>query len=346
MSISLPGRDTIMFVLDKDQNFKLIDAEDFKTDLCKMLGVKQHKLILHRFERGSIVLSILVPGSITQALRITPLYHNSMLSLKNWNTLSVNFSESDIINLSRWHVLNAVDLTTSEGTISDTECTRIVPVQLEEEEFMALEYRGTLAGMDTADAGYVDYLESLFSGKHKNIPQVKGIYYQQPEQGQCVKNKYPMVIIEKLKPLKDLSSEREIPEVSQVSILLNIVNSLEGFKSSTSHKVSVCAESVFVSESLSETEAKFCPLYGSSFSREANVHVKVSTAPLPLADLEWMNDLIKFMQFQGSVTDENELPDKHILKKMFGQKWLAKDPRFRPSNFKTLSEELRHLLGQ
>ena len=59
-----------------------------------------------------------------------------------------------------------------------------------------------------------------------------------------------------------------------------------------------------------------------------------------------MSDMVKFIHFKGSVTKQAELPESHILKEMFDQKWLSKNDQFRPLNFKILCEEIQHLLGK
>ena len=350
LSCELPGRDIVMFVLDKDQNFKLIDAEDFKTDVCKMLGVKYHKLILHKFEPGSIVIYIQVSKYLIEALMTAPLYYNSILSLKKWNTLLMKFGNSETVQLSEWNVLTSVSF--NGGTLVDTKSTKILPVEFEGEECMALEYNETFSNQSLADVGYINYLESLLSGSHKNIPAIKGVYYRQPEGKEVQRpemNQYPLVVMNKLEPLKAFTHQKEIPEVTQVSFLLNIVDSLDSFSSGNKHEVSIVTESIFIHEGSSEVEAKFCPLYGHSFVSKSTIALHDSnnaqSKSLPISKLQWMNDMVKLIHFQGRVTDQSELPDNHLLQKMFSQKWLAKDHRFRPSDFKTLSKEIQHLLG-
>ena len=347
VSSELPGHDMVMFVLDKDHNFKVGNAFDFRSCLSEMLGMKYQKIIVHKFEPGSILMYVLVPSKYIRALTTTPLYGDRVLTLQNWNTRCIKFTTRDPVYLDSLNVLDGINF--NDKAILEANKVKMMSVELEGAEYIALEYTESFCDESSADTGYIDYMDSLLSKKYRNIPAVKGVYYRSnPEEE---KRPYPTVVIENLKPLKEVVvAEEEMPQVNQVSLLLDIANSVASFKSGASkYGVSVCTEAILVQESLSETEAKFCPLYGSSFvsnaERSRDQEIVPSTA-IPLVELQWMSDVVKFIHFKGSVTRQAELPESHILKEMFDQKWLSKNDQFRPLNFKILCEEIQHLLGK
>ena len=156
--------------------------------------------------------------------------------------------------------------------------------------------------------------------------------------------------IENLKPLKDAVVEEEMSQVNQISLLLDVANSVEGFKHDTSkHEVTVCTDAILVRKSSSETEARFCPLYSLSFASnisQSRHQEVVPNSSIPLVELQWMSDVVKFIHFKGSVTEQNDLPENHVLKEMLNQKWLSSNDQFRPLNYKMLCDEIENLLGK
>ena len=68
VSDELPGHDKVVFVLDKDQSFTLINAEDFRVLICEMLGISCHQLILVRIRPGSNHYSCLDPQKVSACL--------------------------------------------------------------------------------------------------------------------------------------------------------------------------------------------------------------------------------------------------------------------------------------
>ena len=344
VSSELPGHDMVMFVLDKNQSFKLVDANDFRYHLSELLGMKYQKIIVHKFEPGSIVMYVLIPSKYIRALTTVTLYCDRVLTLQSWNTRCIKFKTQEPVHLDGLKVLNSVNF---NEVILNRNKVKMTQVGLEGAEYIALEYTESFCDESSADTGYIEYMNSLLSKKHRNLPAVKGVHYRfNPEEEN---RQYPTIVIENLKPLKDAVVEEEMSQVNQVSLLLDVANSVASFKHDTpKHKVLVCTDAILVQESLSESEARFCPLYGLSFVSNISQSrdPESNAASIPLVELQWMSDVVKFIHFKGSVSEQVDLPENHVLKKMFDQKWLSVNDRFRPLNYKILCDEIENLLGK
>ncbi len=344
LSKELPQHETVMFVLDINRPIRLIDVDIFKEYLSELVGIQRYKIILHKFEGGSIIISIQVPSKYVKSFSILPLLRSRMLSLQEWCVRSLKF-RNEVVHLDHWNVLNSVDFG-SKGILC-TANAEIVRATLNDAEYLALKYNENISDETTADTGYITYLDRFCSGKYKNLPAVKGVYYHSETYH------YPFTVVENLKSLKEmLSITQEVSQVTQISILSDITCSVASFESDQGHQVSVFPDSVFVQDSVdpdSELTACFCPLYGHSFhikkAKSQDQQTSFLRTSLPLEQLQWMSDVIKYIHFQGNVTADTELPEDHILKRLFDQKWISKEARFRPKDFKVLSEELQHLLG-
>ena len=343
----LQGHETVMFVLDSKQSSRLKDVYDFKENLCELLGIERSKIILHELESGSVIISIQIPSKLKRFFNTLPLFHDRMLCLKKWHTQSYKLKD-EVVYLNHWNVLSSIEF----GNISVVRAANveILPVMLEEGKYLALKYTQSFSDETTADIDYIKYLEILLSGKYKHLPAVKGVYYHQSS-GEVLHH-YPTIVVENLKSLEEISKQ-EVSPVTQISLLSDITSSIASFEIDQRHQVTVFPDSVFIQESVdldSNLTARFCPLYGHSFHIK---HVSLKdwqpaplSTSLPLEQLQWMNDVVKFIHFQGNVTADTELPESHILKKIFDQKWISEEDRFRPPDFKVLSEELQHLLGK
>ena len=336
VSSELPGHYKIMFVLDKGHSFRIIDAEYFKVCICEMIGMSHHEMIFVRFRPGSITIVALIPRKYVHALTNIPLCRGNVLTLKKWDTLRIGLNEQQIITLNHLELLD--DVKFDEGTIVESESISVLPVDVNGTKCMALEYRACYSDENSADSGYVDYMERFLSGEHHNLPALKGVYY--PESDDSNRH-YPVVVVESLKLLKDVHIE---DEVDQVSILSDVVKSVASFGSDYV-KCKVIPDAVFVKDGSGDIQARFCPLYGHSYV-SAQSQALVPHTRVPLSELRWMDRLVKFIHFKGNVRDKSELPEKHVLKKMFEQRWLSKEERFRPENLRVLSEELHQLLGK
>ena len=343
---SLPGHDTIMFVLDKGQSFRLIDAYDFKVSLSEILGVKLHKIFLHQVEIGSIKISIQIHSKYRKFLHIIPLFQSHLLSLKEWHTLSYHL-QNRVVYLHNWNIISSIDL--GEDYIVNTARAQIVQAKHGETECLAIKYTERFSDKSSADPGYMDYLDAFLSGKYKYLPDVKGVCYNQSSEDS--QHCYPTLIVDKMMSLQKVASTQEMSQINQVSLLHDILSSVASFEHDQKYEVSVFPDSVFVQESsdqICDITARFCPLYGHSFlSKELDLSIDFYSTPLPLERLQWMRDVVKYIHFQGKPTAKSEeLPDSHILKKMFDQKWISIEDRFRPMDFRTLRDELQHILGK
>lgn len=345
----IPGHEIMMFVLDEDQNFRLKDAIKFKLRVCRMLGLKNHQIKLHQLKSGSVIVFIQIPSSHCHLFSTLPLFHDRLLFLQEWHVQRYEL-ENEMVDIGNWNILTSLHL--ERENIMCIAKTDFFSANLNgTEECLALEYTESFTDESTAKAEYVQYINCFFSGKFKNLPKVKGIFYSKSKHGMY---SYPTLIMEKIKPLINMVSEKqEILAVTQISFLHDICCTISSFKENSNYQISVTPDSVFIQENSifdSEISAYFCPLYGHSFHIKEDVmpDEQSSSYPTPLAlkSLQWMNDLIKFIHFKSKVTASSELPDDHILKKMFNQKWMSEEECFRPTNFKALAEELHHLLGK
>ena len=337
VSEELPGHYKVMFVLDKGHTFRLIDAYDFKVSVCKILQMSPHKMILVKFRPGSITIVALIPRKYAHALTNVPLCHDKVLALKEWDTLRIGLNEQQTISLDHLKLLDNVNF--DKGTIVTSKTINILPVDVNGTKCMVLEYTACYHDEDSADSGYVDYMERFLSGKHSNLPPLKGVYYH-PESDDTNRH-YPVIVVERLKLLRDICIEKE---VDQVSVLSDVVTSVTSF--GRDHvKCKVVPDAVFVENSSNNIQARFCPLYGHSYISDES-QALVPNTPIPLGELRWMDELVKFIYFKSNVPDKSELPENHVLKIMFDQRWLSKEERFRPRSYKVVSEELHQLLGK
>ena len=87
-------------------------------------------------------------------------------------------------------------------------------------------------------------------------------------------------------------------------------------------------------------------MYGLSFIRRIGRLSDQENASIPLVELQWMRDVVKFIHFKGSITEKVDLPENHVLKEMFDQKWLSVNDQFRPLSYKILCDEIENLLGK
>ena len=337
VSDELPGHDKVMFVLDQDHTFRLMDADDFRVCICELLEMSCHQLILVKFRPGSITIVALIPRKYVRALTNVPLCRDKVLTLKKWDTLCIGLNEQQSITLNHLKLLDNVNF--DKGTIVKSESINVLPVDVNGTKCMALEYTACYSDEHSADTDYVDYMERFLSGKHCNLPALKGVYYH-PESDDSNRH-YPVVVVESLESLKDVLIENE---VDQVSVLSDVVSSVASF-GSDHVKCKVVPDAVFIGDSSHDIQARFCPLYGHSYVSSQS-QALVPHTRVPLGELQWMDELVKFIHFKGNVPFKSELPEKHVLKKMFEQRWLSKEERFRPQNLQVLSEELHQLLGK
>lgn len=348
----IQGHETMMFILDERQSLRLISAHRFILKLCDLLEskVKPHQIMLHRVGCNSVIIVIQIPSKHVELFRTLPLFRNRMLSLQEWYIQRYEL-RNEVVQLKNWYVINSLQLGSDMVIVIGN--TEFLPATLAGSECLALRYTDNFSSEATADVGYIKYLDGFSSGKFKNLPDVKGICYGQSSKEGL--HTYPMIVVDKLKSLKSVSVDQEVLPVTQTSILFDVCCSVASFEGNQSYQVSVLPDSVFIHDSFDSghkdnISACFCPLYGHSFHiKKADVEVQQLSShpmPLPLESMQWMNELIKFIQFKGNSTASTKLPEDHILKQMFDQKWMSDRDNFRPTSFKVLSKALQHLLGE
>lgn len=335
--IKLKNHETLIFVLDKNQ---LIEVYDFKEKLCSMLGIKDHTIIIESLKSGCIVVTFQVPMKYMHFFYTLPLFLNRILTLQEWHIRSYNFG--DVMIPLDWKVVNSIDFSDG-GVIVQANNAEIVSATVDGKKCFAIKYTKTFSDESTADAGYIKYLESFVSGKYKDyLPAVKGMHYDESSEET---NLYPTIVIDNLKTLQEIPSEQEVSLVSQISVLSAVAK----FKCDQRLQLAALTDSVFVQDNVDPefgATACFCPLYGHSFHiKQDTIQNEKPSISLPLEQLQWMSDIVKLIHYRGIETN-TELPEGNILKKMMDQKWISAEDRFRSPDFKTLFEELQHLLGK
>lgn len=257
---SIPEHKTVMFMLDKGQfPFRLINAYTFKAKLCKLLDIERYKIILHEIKHGSIIIVFQISPKCIDVFRSIPLFYNKVVSLKEESTRSYKLGDEEV-NLKCWNVIES-------RTVVCPGSERIKHVSINGKAYLALRYHKTFTDKQKADIGYVKYLNVFMSGKYKNLPAVKGVYYHPTCQSQSITTYYyPTIIVEKLKSLKDVLLKQEIMPVHQISLLLDISCTFLSLESDRSLHITIYPDSVFVEEGSDEDfTARVCPLYNYSY---------------------------------------------------------------------------------
>lgn len=343
---NLVGHDSIMFVLEN--TYELKDVYVFKKKLCNLLKIEPHEFFLIKIGPGSIAVSFQVPTEYLNFFSTIPLYFERASSLIEWHTKSYRLKE-EVVNLGKWRIIiDSLDFSTT--SLIKAANFEVVPA-LGESNLFSLKYTKSFSDESTADVDYIKYLDIFLSGQYKDcLPAVRGVYYNSISDKKC---DYPSIVIENFKPLNTIVfSEQKFSELTEISVLSDLTHSIACFEQDKKLSVSVSLESVFVGKSIdpdTDISARFCPLYGHSFCvthTDSNDQLLPSLpGPLPLERLQWMIEILKFIHFQGSVAEITELPHDHILKRIFEQKWICLEDRFRPKDFKSLQEQLLQLLG-
>lgn len=139
-------------------------------------------------------------------------------------------------------------------------------------------------------------------------------------------------------PLK-LTSHLEFPfeEISQVSILLDLVKCLIEFKAVDKLiTLKIHVDAVCLHRKENRLEAKLCPLYGHTFLFDQAEKASIES-------LKWISVVTEYLQFGKS---GQNLPDNHLLKKLLYQKWLFNEDDVTQCGYKILYEDLCDLHGK
>ena len=326
----------IIFIIDENhEQYKIEDLYDFRLFLGDLLGIKETKIILLGVKGGSVVIHVQIPYSYFNIFEILPLYPTKFKKIKDKSIKSYKFEKHEVM-LQQWEMLTDVTLhIPSNQSVYDKQ-GKIVSAQYQGENCTALLYPNDIS--ESVDIEYIKYLEVLFLS-HKEVPSIKGLYYPPTtEEGMA----YPVIITEKLKPLKDVANSvnfYEESEVNQISLLLSIARCMSKFER-LGKKLKILMDNIVIQENDTELEAKFLPIYGHSYIIE---HSHESEQCI---DMLWIRDVLLHILSHGEVTTSIELPDSHLLKNIIEQKWLSKDVRLRPPSHSVLADNIQHLLGK
>lgn len=309
-------------------------VQDFKQQIERCFSIPPGKMLLSYTGQGSLVIAFQIPLAYIYSLVFTPLHANMVTSLKDENICFLKFEEH-VMWLERWNVFQDKDVKFGK-TIFRGKCNRIRKGKLKGVPCMTLEYSNKANDL-SSEVGFVKYLENCLNYCHKNLATVKGVYY--PKRKSML---YPVLIAEKCKSLKKMVAKIQVKEVDQVSFLLDIASYISNFESGDeSVSIKIDPSTVFTSEQSGHLVPKMYPLYSHSFIVRESLNKPLS---LSVEDLMWMESITKYLHF-GQVSSK-QLPEHHLMKKMFEQKWLSDDDRFRPANFKVLCDDLQQLLGK
>ena len=335
------GHFLVELVIDSEQEENILTSvSNLKYRIGQSFSIPHQQILLNGVRRGSLMVSFQIPQDYITSFMFSSLHANLITSLKKERVHFIKFGDHEMF-LSQWNILQDQDLKFGK-TILSKEQNKVLSVKLNGEKCMALKYT-VKTGDQYTRMGYVKYLENCLNFCHKNMVAVRGLYY--PRRSSDLQ--YPLLITEKYKSLKKVISKVRVNEVDQVSFLLDIANCINSFKcTSPSINIKVDPTTIFTSKEKGQLQAKYCPLFGYSFTvNDISSLYHQQTLSLSLEDLGWMADVTKYLHF-GRETRKKNLPDDHLMKKMLEQKWLSENDHFRPPNFKVLCEDLQQLLGK
>lgn len=320
----------IVFILDRDeQESDSTEVVKFEHELGKYFSIPQEAKCN---EVGGQLILMQVPEDCSSTFVSAPLHGSRILALKNQKVQFARYKEHKMF-LSKWNVYHNQDITLGE-TLYCNGHNKIISVSLRGSAYMALQY--SPHSDEESDEDYIQYLENVLNYNYKNIPAIKGLHYLE-------ENQNPLLIMEKGYPLLDGSSKFPLEEVNQVSVLLDLVNCINDFIATDEYiKIKIYTDAVYLCQRGNKLVAKLCPMYGYTFLFGRQTDHEKQFKSLPVEDLHWMSDVIKYLQFGNG---SKELPENHILKKLLYQKWLSKDDYDRPRNYELLLEDLRDLHG-
>ena len=345
-SANLDTHCNVLFVIDSNTpDHEIGEISDFQLFISKLLDMNSANILIHQVGIGSLVICLQIPCDDLHRLENIPLFPRKLKAIKDKCVQSYKFEKREVM-LKHWRMLTDVILETPDSPVKESHLhekqSKMVTAKHQGKEFMALVYPDQFTEESTVDTGYIKYLEVLIRD-HKEVPSIKGLYYPSTEEeGQ---KKYPAVIVEKLEPLKEVASSSNYygeSEVNQLSLLTSISSCMSRFEN-LNQKVKVVMDHIFIHKNAAEMEAKLIPVYGQSFIGEQS---SLNSETLSHDELLWMKEIILSIFSRGNITTDIQLPENHLLKNIFEQKWVSKDSRLRPASYSVLTDELQHLLGK
>ena len=323
----------VEFIIDKGHQQYLY--REFKHMLVEGFSIPQEyievKLSAIGGPIGGQVFLIQLPENYSSSFVLSPLYGNRIHALKNHGVQFVRYKKDEIF-LSKWSIYSKQEIVLGETLHKDGH-NEVISVNIRGTACMAVQYTEVSGPSAELDEGYIQYLESVLNHHHKNIPAVKGLCYFLSHSKQ-----YPLLIMENCLPLK-LYPQFPFGEICQVSLLLDLVNSVIEFKAATKFiLLNIYTNAVYLCTKENRLEAKLCPLYGCTFLFDQAKEPK----SLSVESFHWISAITEYLQFGK---DGEKLPENHVLK-LLCQKWLSKDDNARPRDYEELHENLCDLHGK
>ena len=185
------------------------------------------------------------------------------------------------------------------------------------------------AKRDEERESYQTFLKEVTKVKHPNIVQVVGVDRDQD---------FPVLIIEKLEPLTHYcaSDNPAIPEVNQLSFLMDIANAILSFQDSRQERVKIKPDTIFVQRTNGKVQAKYCLMFGFSYFQQT----AKQRGCIVREDLKWLNDICKLLHLRGNLSQLPDLPDSHILKH------ISERQRSGPQAMYNIEKDMKKLYGR
>ena len=115
---------------------------------------------------------------------------------------------------------------------------------------------------DEERESYQTFLNEVTKVEHPNIVEVLEVDRTQD---------FPVLVIEKLEPLTHYcaSDTAAIPEVNQLSFLIDITDAILSFQDPCLKRVKIRPNTIFVQLRGSDIQAKFCPMFVFSYHQQS-----------------------------------------------------------------------------
>jgi hypothetical protein len=312
----------IIIVLDIDSMGMSEQLVVLQDKVATIMKVPPSEILIYKIGKGSVVVTFLIPQAYLEKLVVAPLRAGTVTSLKKEHILSIMFGGHKLC-LDRWNIIKEGSIKHGE-VILEYDKNIIREVELDGVPYLALEYSAQMDNLST-QREFMKYLENSLNYDHKNMAEIKGLYY--------LEDRYPTLIAEKCEPLKKAVMRTKMQEVNQVSFVLGIASYFRSIEScGQSVSIKIDPSTLFAcDDGNGQLMAKVYPLFQHS-------------SILPSIDLTWLNKVTKYLHF-GNDSDK-PLPEEHLMKKMLDERWLSDDDRFRPASFKALCNDLQTLLGK
>ena len=142
------------------------------------------------------------------------------------------------------------------------------------------------AKQDEERENYQTFLNEVTKVKHPDVVRVLGVDSTQD---------FSVLVIEKLEPLTHYcaSDKPAIPEVNQLSFLIDIANAILSFQDPCLERVKIRPNTIFVQLRGSDIQAKVCPMFVFSYHQQS----KQKKQNVPLMILNGSKRFVSFYIF-------------------------------------------------